>query len=98
MNFPAAQIVREFTGALPRGQKAPWLVLYPNSGDEYNVETQTWSSVGEGYGSGDWARELSETVAGIGGNELGWGGIVLGGCCRIGPREIGDLRSLVDGL
>jgi homocysteine S-methyltransferase len=57
------------------------VIVYPNSGERYDAEHKTWSAgpprVDWGETSVEWAR-------------LGANGI--GGCCRVGPEEIAQMR------
>ena len=60
------------------------IIVYPNSGEIYDGQTKSWSS---GSGSTGW-------MAGL---RAAWmaGARIIGGCCRIGPDEIRELRSRV---
>jgi homocysteine S-methyltransferase len=58
------------------------IVVYPNQGELYDPETKTWSASPE---STDWRRESVRW------NEMGAVGV--GGCCRTGPVEIGEIRA-----
>lgn len=80
----------------PRG-----IVIYPNSGEEWDAETKTWK---EGTGLGEdalqdvFATRLMEAVAVI---DQEWTlgprpRIVLGGCCRTRPETVRALRTQVD--
>ena len=65
--------------------KKPVLV-YPNSGERYEAVAKTWhsspSSLGWEEASGEWVR------AGASG---------VGGCCRVGPDRIADIRRWLVG-
>ncbi|KAF8133067.1 Homocysteine S-methyltransferase, partial [Mycena galopus ATCC 62051] len=74
----------------PAIEHRPWLVLYPNGGDTYDPVSQTWVV----RNTNDvWAEKLGELVAKIqsdsGGHGRIWPGVVVGGCCRTGPRILG---------
>jgi homocysteine S-methyltransferase len=60
------------------------VLVYPNSGERYEAVTKTWhsspSSLGWEGASRDWVR------AGASG---------VGGCCRVGPDRIADIRRWV---
>lgn len=60
------------------------ILVYPNSGELYDGRTKAWSA---GDGVTPW----------IDGLHAAWsaGARILGGCCRIGPAEIRELRSRV---
>ncbi|KAI0085032.1 Homocysteine S-methyltransferase [Irpex rosettiformis] len=74
---------------LPR----PWLVVYPNGGDTYDGNTQTWITNEEANGE-QWARKLWDVVSGVV-ERKAWSGVIVGGCCRTGPDEIGGLVRLI---
>jgi homocysteine S-methyltransferase len=57
------------------------IIVYPNLGEQYDGRTKTWSG---GPSSADWLKLTRKWVA------LGATGV--GGCCRIGPEMIGNLR------
>ncbi|KAI8992909.1 Homocysteine S-methyltransferase [Trametes punicea] len=71
-----------------RHERRPWLVLYPNRGDVYDPETQSWSRMSrEGP---QWAKDLCAVV--LDNLQSGdWGGVIAGGCCKVGPEEIAGL-------
>jgi homocysteine S-methyltransferase len=60
------------------------LIAYPNSGERYDGSTKLWSGrpAGRAWAAGadDWIRA---------------GARVLGGCCRVGPDAIAELRARV---
>ncbi|MFV1981097.1 MAG: homocysteine S-methyltransferase [Rhodothermia bacterium] len=58
------------------------VIVYPNSGDVYVPSTKTWSPVGVPT---DWATECARWA------ELG--ASCIGGCCRLGPRDIDVMRQ-----
>lgn len=58
------------------------IVVYPNSGQQYDAEARDWSGAGE-------LTHWSSLAA-------GWfaaGASMIGGCCRIGPRHIRELAT-----
>lgn len=58
------------------------ILVYPNSGERYDPVTKSWSE-GDGIGPwGDWATDWVN---------LGARGV--GGCCRVGPCEIAQIRA-----
>ncbi|KAF8143355.1 Homocysteine S-methyltransferase [Mycena galopus ATCC 62051] len=82
----------------PAIEHRPWLVLYPNGGDTYDPVSQTWVV----RNTNDvWAEKLGELVAKIqsdsGGHGRIWPGVVVGGCCRTGPEDIGSLCKRLQG-
>ncbi|NNF14498.1 MAG: homocysteine S-methyltransferase [Gemmatimonadetes bacterium] len=62
------------------------VVVYPNSGESYDPETGTWSDGADGASAVDdgWLRGVLEARA--------VGADVVGGCCRVGPDGIAELR------
>jgi homocysteine S-methyltransferase len=60
------------------------IVVYPNSGEAYNVESKTWLGTAEPASFSAMAKEWMELGAGI-----------IGGCCRIGPEHIKVMSTLV---
>jgi homocysteine S-methyltransferase len=76
------------------------VVLYPNSGEEWDDEKKEWV---EGTGctnSKDFANEIMKCIRNI--NEMcdimnkDPLGIFVGGCCRTTPETIGAIRKAVD--
>ncbi len=58
------------------------VVVYPNSGEEWDAEHRTWTGTGAGAG-------LADRVA-------GWvadGARLVGGCCRVRPAEIAAMAA-----
>ena len=61
------------------------LVIYPNSGESWDGERHCWAGCGE----------LKEQDVKSWIDELGSGGLILGGCCRVGPKQIAMIRDVV---
>lgn len=61
------------------------VIAYPNSGEQWDASTRSWSS--DGADEAEWLETMSEVVR--------CGADVIGGCCRVGPSLIGRLRSEV---
>lgn len=60
------------------------VIVYPNSGERYDATTGSWSGGAEAAGGAEWiggVLEAAEVAADI-----------LGGCCRVGPDGIAELR------
>lgn len=90
--------VLEETGAAARvGDGKPWLVLKPNGGQTYDINTRKWGSYGgETHSQGDeWARQLDDVVRAAT-NKGVWGGILVGGCCKTGDDELRALAKVLD--
>jgi homocysteine S-methyltransferase len=63
------------------------IVVYPNSGEVYHVPTKSWLGLSE---------PLHFTALALDWIKLGTD--LIGGCCRIGPRHIHELRSQINDL
>jgi len=57
------------------------IVVYPNSGEIYNANTKTWAYSSESSFSVQSVREWLELGADI-----------VGGCCRVGPAQIHEVK------
>lgn len=84
------------TGAVRVGDGQPWLVLKPNGGQTYDMDTHKWGWYGESARSqGDeWVRQLSDIVHAAAAKGI-WGGILVGGCCKTGEKELRGLSRLL---
>ena len=60
------------------------IVVYPNSGERWEAESQSW------HGSRD-----HDGLASLAGKWVSAGARLIGGCCRIGPREIAALDTVL---
>ena len=62
-----------------------FIVVYPNSGEDYDATTKTWhgtATPGEcGHASEHW---------------LNAGANIIGGCCRMGPEHISSIKNVLD--
>jgi len=72
----------------------PWLVVYPNRGDVYDVSNKTWSSKVAHETGAEWAKRLYEAVHPVMERDV-WRGLIAGGCCKTGPPEISALAKEV---
>jgi len=68
----AVQVAREVTGKP--------LVVYPNSGEQWDGERRVWT------GRGRWSADLAPRWAAAGGR-------IIGGCCRVRPDDIAAIAS-----
>ncbi|EIN11237.1 Homocysteine S-methyltransferase, partial [Punctularia strigosozonata HHB-11173 SS5] len=71
--------------------RKPWLVLYPNGGDVYDPQTQTWRTT-EGSKGQIWARDVLGVLEDVL-DEDAWAGVVVGGCCKTGFEEIAAISA-----
>ena len=60
------------------------IIAYPNSGEIYNAESKSWAS-----------SERQQEFLGLAKEWIEIGVDILGGCCRIGPSEIKEVKRLV---
>jgi homocysteine S-methyltransferase len=81
------RLLDEMTAYLDSRNVRPWLVLCPNGGDVYDPVSRTWKDREiDSAGKGDlWATRLVEIAERY---RDRWGGLIIGGCCRTGPKEI----------
>ncbi|KAH8995252.1 Homocysteine S-methyltransferase [Lactarius hatsudake] len=87
----------EETGASPAvGSGKPWLVLKPNGGQTYDMNTRKWGWHGlETPSQGDeWAGQLGDMVRAATSKGV-WGGILVGGCCKTGDDELRALAKVL---
>lgn len=91
-----SKLVREFeTAANELGFELPRLVLAPNGskGQKYDSTTQRW--VGDKEGDVSWTDSLWQMIQEVRQRQK-WKGIVVGGCCKVVPEEIANLRKRID--
>jgi homocysteine S-methyltransferase len=62
------------------------IVVYPNSGERWEAPSGSW------HGSPD-----HDGLAALAPKWLGAGARMIGGCCRVGPREIAALDVALSG-
>ena len=71
------------------GSGQPWLVLKPNGGQTFDMDTRKWGwHGGEAPLQGDeWSKQLCDIVDSAKARGV-WGGILVGGCCKVGEEEL----------
>ncbi|KAF3207871.1 AdoMet-homocysteine methyltransferase [Orbilia oligospora] len=67
-----------------------FLVLYPDGGLTYDVNTKTWSDENGMAEVEKWCKLLQEIVEEAV-NVGCWGSIIIGGCCKTTPEHISEL-------
>lgn len=80
------------------------VVVYPNSGEEWDARTKRWSTeqpgVGEGRGEGPLPPAAHPSPSPFPPGRLrAWqtaGARLLGGCCRVGPERITEVAAVLD--
>lgn len=81
VNCVRPEIVVEAIRSLKAGTARP-IVVYPNSGEHWDGKTRDWhGSCGH------------ESLATLAPHWIRAGARLIGGCCRIGPREIAELNE-----
>ncbi len=81
VNCVRPEIVGESIRALRAGSGKP-IVVYPNSGEQWEAKSQDWSGAPD-------HRDLASLAA----QWIDAGARLVGGCCRIGPRDIASLAA-----
>jgi homocysteine S-methyltransferase len=81
VNCVRPEVVGDSIRALRAGSGKP-IVVYPNSGELWNAGSQDWSGTAE---YGDFATLAAQWIDN--------GARLVGGCCRIGPRDIALLAA-----
>lgn len=76
---------RHMAGLIARIREATELpvVAYPNSGEGFDTTTRSWTGP-----RAEWMDDVGDWVAA--------GARILGGCCRVGPAEILELRRRLE--
>lgn len=80
INCTAPEFIPSLIGEVKAVTSKPILV-YPNSGERYEAEKKTWHSSPSSLG---WEEATKEWT------RMGASGV--GGCCRVGPQRITDIR------
>jgi homocysteine S-methyltransferase len=80
VNCVRPEIVGDAIRALAAGTGKP-IVVYPNSGERWNAGDEAWHGT-PGRGIAALARQWADA-----------GAQYIGGCCRVGPGQIAQLRS-----
>lgn len=81
VNCVRPEVVGDAIRALRTGTTKP-IIVYPNSGERWNAGSEDWSGTGDQAGFGELALQWVDAGASL-----------VGGCCRIGPREIATLAA-----
>lgn len=82
VNCTAPRFVPELVARIRAVTELP-VIAYPNSGERYEVSTRSWTGTDDA-----WMTAIEGAIDA--------GAVIVGGCCRIGPAEIAELRRRVD--
>ena len=82
INCTSPEFISPLITEVRHGTNKP-VIVYPNLGERYDAKRRTWVP-GPRPALIDWGEASVEWV------RLGATGV--GGCCRVGPDEIGDMR------
>lgn len=86
VNCVAPELVLPLIAALRKAAPAKSIVVYPNSGETYRVEDNSWRGTSTPLQCGQAASEWLEA-----------GAQLVGGCCRIGPEQVKAMsQSIAD--
>jgi homocysteine S-methyltransferase len=81
INCTQPKFIRPLIGELKRTTHKP-IVVYPNSGEGWDVEHRCWTGTSDAADFGSLAREWADA-----------GAQIIGGCCRTGPDHIRAIRE-----
>ena len=84
VNCTSPKYISEIIDRLKKSAPNKKIIVYPNSGEVYRVETKTWIGVSDPSGFEKMVEEWRKKGADI-----------IGGCCRIGPDHINRIRGLL---
>jgi len=83
INCTAPQYINELLGRIRAVVANKALIVYPNSGEKYQASDKSW------HGSTS-PEAVGETAAGW----VASGASIIGGCCRMGPEHIKQMRQI----
>ena len=81
VNCTAPRLLPALIGALADGTGKP-ILAYPNAGGDWDAATKRWGRAGE---EAEWGGACRAWVAA--------GAVAVGGCCRVGPDGIREMRA-----
>ena len=85
VNCSSAQTIEALIGEIKSVLKDKAIVVYPNSGEDYDAVTKTWHGVESPMECAAAARTWFDAGASI-----------IGGCCRMGPDHIAAIAAAMD--
>jgi homocysteine S-methyltransferase len=83
INCTAPEYVTGLIEEIKKGTTKP-IIVYPNSGENYNPLTKTWNGCSGNWSYANSAKEWHKHGASI-----------IGGCCRTTPKDIQDIARLM---
>lgn len=85
INCTDPQLITPLIGELRAGAPSKAVVVYPNSGEHWMAEDRQWHGAASGMDHGHAACAWREA-----------GARVVGGCCRVTPAQIAEIRAALD--
>ncbi|MCP3687992.1 MAG: homocysteine S-methyltransferase [Gammaproteobacteria bacterium] len=82
VNCTAPQYLTSLIGEIQRAETNLAIVVYPNSGEDYDAVTRSWAGTETPLECAAAARTWSQAGANI-----------IGGCCRMGPAHIAEIAK-----
>jgi homocysteine S-methyltransferase len=82
VNCTRPQFITPLIGTLREAIPNKAIVVYPNSGEDYDANTKSWSGTVTAL---DWAGAARQWVDA--------GAVIIGGCCRTSPDHIRAIRE-----
>ena len=96
LRLHVAKMGLEMANLSDKNTRRPFLVIYPSGGEVYDPISRSWNlEDGEETNSEVWAEELCSVVMAIAKEDI-WDGILVGGCCRVGPEKIRALSEILN--
>jgi homocysteine S-methyltransferase len=84
INCTAPHLIASLIGEIKQAAPDKAIVVYPNSGETYEVEDNSWHG---NVSSVECADEANSWLSA--------GAIIVGGCCRVGPDHIAAIRNIL---
>ena len=84
VNCTAPHFISSLINEIKTAAPGKAIIVYPNSGETYDVSSNSW-----------FGEESAIEYAGAAKNWYDAGAVIIGGCCRIGPKDISILRATV---
>ncbi len=84
INCTAPHLITSLIGEIKQATPNKAIVVYPNSGETYEVENNSWHGTVSSVECADQAKTW-----------LNAGARIVGGCCRVGPEHIAAIRDIL---